>query len=227
MSPFVCPGCGLVAAPGGIPLDRPLNASPGCWDSHAELGGFELTHPALIASCHQLTVDAYGAQHAGPPTGAIRVAYSLVGLLLALDRGWSGTEVREFHQRMGRPDPSWPPFPRPASTGSLTVADVVAAGARADSREGHVELVERWARSVWDAWATEHVAVAQLTDRIGRDLTRTVDRGAGRAVAWGRGPRTSRPSRTRSGSGAAQPPGARCRSGPATPSWHAPGRGRM
>lgn len=167
-----CPGCGLLAEPGGIPLDRPLNASPECWSLHAELVGFELADPALIGSCHQLTVDAYGAQHAGPPTGAIYVAYSLVGLHLALERGWAGVQVRALHQRMGRPEPSWPPFPRPGSTGSITVADVVAAGARAGSRAGHEELVERWARSVWEAWAAEHGAVAALTDRITARLGR-------------------------------------------------------
>ncbi len=84
-----------------------------------------------------MTVDAYGAQHAGEPTGRIYVAYSLVGLYLALERGWSGIQARDFHGRMGRPAHDWPAFVRPPTTGDVTVADVVAAGARAGSPDGH------------------------------------------------------------------------------------------
>jgi len=166
MAPSICPGCGLRAPQGGIPLDRPLNASPECWGLHAELVGFELNHPLLVGRYHQLTVDAYGAQHAGGQTGRIRVAYALAGLYLALEQGRSGTAVRALHQRMGRPDASWPDFRRPVSTGALTVADVVAAGARAGSVEGHATAVERWARAVWDAWADQQDVVRVWTARL-------------------------------------------------------------
>lgn len=164
----VCPGCGLVADPGGIPLDRPLNASPECWALHAELAGFELRDPSLVGRFHQMTVDAYGAQHAGGPTSPIRVAYSLVGLHLAFERGWTGVKVRDFHARMGRPEASWPTFERPTTTGDLTVADVVAAGARAGSHDGHAAAVERWARAVWVAWRPQHADVATLARRLDR-----------------------------------------------------------
>lgn len=162
----VCPGCGLRAEAGGIPLDRPLNASPECWGLHAELVGYELNHVALVGRCHQLTVDAYGAQHAGGPTGRRYVAYSLVGLCLALEDGRSGIDVRTAHQRMGPPMDWWPAFPRPHDTGRLTVADVIAAGARVDSVEGHADLVERWARDVWDAWGSQHADVRNLVRRL-------------------------------------------------------------
>lgn len=170
MALSVCPGCGLTAEVGGIPLDRPMNASPECWATNAELVGFELAHPTLVGRCHQLTVDAYGAQHAGEPTGRIRVAYSLVGLHLALDRGWSGDRVRAFHQGMGRPDVWWPPFSRPVAggepLGTVTVADVVRAGAAAESVDGHADAIERWAADVWRAWAPQHGDVTALTDRL-------------------------------------------------------------
>jgi hypothetical protein len=169
MTPSICPGCGLRATPGGIPLDRALNASPECWALRAEVAGFELSDPSLIGRVHQLTVDAYGAQHAGGPTSRIYVAYSLVGLYLALEQGWSGIQIRDFHGRMGRPDATWPAFPRPPSTGDLTVADVVAAGVHVGSLDGHALLVDRWARSVWEAWASQHEAVASLTERLRRE----------------------------------------------------------
>jgi len=95
--------------------------------------GFELHHVELVRDYHQLAVDTYAAQHAArdvdgdiPPIG---VAYALVGLHLALDRGMPGMRVRAAHQRMGKPDRSWPRLPAPERTGAVTVLDVAAAGA--------------------------------------------------------------------------------------------------
>ncbi|MHB8959789.1 MAG: DUF5946 family protein [Candidatus Limnocylindrales bacterium] len=68
-----CPGCGLRPPAwwrGAVEPDRPLRASAACWGLHAELVGFELQHLVALGRLHQLTVDAYGAQHAGPPHGA-------------------------------------------------------------------------------------------------------------------------------------------------------------
>lgn len=128
--------------------------------------GFELGHEELVRRCHQLAVDAYGAQHADPQRGRRRLVYSLVGLHLALDRGWSGTDVRTLHQRMGPPDAGWPVLLRPASLGALTVGDVVAAGARAGSVEGHAAAVDAWGRSVWEAWAEDSPGIVALTDSL-------------------------------------------------------------
>ena len=83
-----CPGCGLRAHTGsGIPTGR-LNASADCEAIYGEVIGFASEHLELLR-LHQLTVDAYGAQHPGPPTKPIRLAYSLVGLHLALELGIS------------------------------------------------------------------------------------------------------------------------------------------
>jgi Family of unknown function (DUF5946) len=99
-----CPGCGLQLPASGVPWDRRRNASPECWQLYGEVQGFALRHLELVRDFQQLTVDAYAAQH-GPRDGGgdvppISVAYALVGLHLALDRGASGIEVRTAHQRM-------------------------------------------------------------------------------------------------------------------------------
>ena len=169
----VCPGCGLRSTEPGIELDRPLNASAACWGLHAETVGFELLHAARLGRLHQLTVDAYGAAHAGPPTGARYVTYSLVGLCLALERGATGDEVRAFHSRMGPPVPTWPSFDPPKRRSRLTVADVAAAGASAGSTEGHEELVRRWAADVWASWSDRHAEVRALTDRLAGSARRS------------------------------------------------------
>jgi hypothetical protein len=87
-------------------------------------------------------------------------------LHLALDRGASGIEVRAAHQRMGKPDPSWPRLPAPERSGAMTVFDVAAAGAMVGSVAGHATAVQAWADAVWQAWAAEHTAVAALADRL-------------------------------------------------------------
>jgi hypothetical protein len=137
---------------------------------YGEVQGFELHSIELVRDYHQLAVDAYAAQHAPREVGGdvppISVAYALVGLHLALDRRVSGLEVRAAHQRMGKPDPSWPRLPAPERTGTVTVFDVAAAGAMVGSVAGHAEAVRTWAADVWQAWAGRHTAVAALTDRL-------------------------------------------------------------
>jgi hypothetical protein len=169
-APTTCPGCGLELPATGLPADPGRNASPECWRLYGEVQGYELRHLQLVRDLHQLTVDSYAAQHAPRHPGGDRppigVAYALVGLHLALDRGVPGVEVRAAHQRMGRPHPSWPGLPAPASTGSVTVLDVTMAGAMIDSPSGHAQAVRAWSSAVWQAWAPQHAAVAALADRL-------------------------------------------------------------
>ncbi|HLB77294.1 MAG TPA: DUF5946 family protein [Candidatus Dormibacteraeota bacterium] len=162
----MCSGCGLRLPASGQPPDRRQNASAECWAVYGEVLGFELNHLVPLGQYHQLMVDTYGAQHAGDDARSIRVAYSLVGLFLALERGRDGLQVRHAHQRMGKPDPSWPAFDRPSDVGATTVLDVAEAGVRADSVAGHADAVGRWAQSVWRAWSAQHRAAAALAERL-------------------------------------------------------------
>jgi hypothetical protein len=165
-----CPGCGLQLPASGLPWDLGRNASPECWQLYGEVQGFALNHRELVRDFHQLTVDAYAAQHPPPEPGGdvppISVAYALVGLHLALDRGVSGRKVRAQHQRMGKPDPSWPCLPAPERTGAMTVFDVATAGAMVDSAAGHAQAIRAWAAAVWQAWTAQHATVAALADRL-------------------------------------------------------------
>jgi Family of unknown function (DUF5946) len=165
-----CPGCGLQLPASGVPWDPRRTASPECWQLYGEVQGFALHHSELVRDFQQLTVDAYAAQHAPrevdsdvPP---ISVAYALVGLHLALDHSVSGIEVRAAHQRIGKPDPSWPRLPTPARTGAMTVFEVATAGAMVGSVAGHAKAVGAWAAAVWQAWAAQHATVAALADRL-------------------------------------------------------------
>jgi hypothetical protein len=165
-----CPGCGLRLPASGLPRDPRRNASPECWQVYGEVQGFALNHLELVRDLQQLTVDAYAAQHAPREVGGdvppISVAYALVGLHLALDRGLSGREVRAAHQRMGRPDPSWTRLPTPTRTGAMTVFDVATAGAMVGSVAGHAQAVRAWAAAVWQAWTVQQARVAALARRL-------------------------------------------------------------
>jgi hypothetical protein len=164
-----CPGCRIELPDSGQPWDHRLGGSPECWLLYGDLIGYEMSNLAELGWLHQLCVDTYGAQHLSDGSG-IRVPYSLVGLHLALDRGASGARVRALHQRMGRPDDSWPRFVPPSERGRITVLDVVRMGSLVDSIEGHTEAVQRWAWSVWEAWREQHDDVIALTDRLLRML---------------------------------------------------------
>jgi Family of unknown function (DUF5946) len=165
-----CPGCGLQLPASGMVWDPRRNGSPECWQLYGEVQGFALNHPALVRDLQQLTVDAYAAQHArrevDPDVPPISIAYALVGLHLALDRGASGIEVRAAHQRMGKPDPSWPRLSAPAHSGAMTVFEVAVAGTMVGSVAGHARAVRAWAAAIWQAWAAQQAAVAELTDRL-------------------------------------------------------------
>jgi hypothetical protein len=150
-----------------------------------------VNHSELVRDFHQLTVDAYAARHAprevGGDVGPISVAYALVGLHLALDRGVSGIEVRAAHQRMGKPDQSWPPLHAPERTRAMTVFDVAEADARADGLSASSVTVSTMAgrcqtksKPLWTAKAAAAAtAPAQVASAgpVGRAPQQMADRG--------------------------------------------------
>src|SRR3982074_1325750 len=89
-SSTLCPGCGLELLASGLASDPKVFASAECLQVQAEVAGFELAHPALLGRFHQLTVDAYGAQHSGGDGRGGRGAFSLAGLDTARRPGWWG-----------------------------------------------------------------------------------------------------------------------------------------
>lgn len=157
-----CPGCGLVLPLSDWPIGRRVNASAACWRLQSTVMEHEAQQVAQLGRFHQMTVDAYGTQHAGYPTPPIATAFGLMGLHLALEEGWSGTAVRAAHSFLAQRHRSWPAFEPPADRGALTVREV----AEAATPEAHAERVQAWAASVWSAWSDQHAAVAAWTDAV-------------------------------------------------------------
>jgi hypothetical protein len=98
---------------------------------------------------HQHAVDAYAAQHAGGTTRNITVAFGLIGLYLALEKGYTGKQVQREHMRIARVRKNWPCLEPPRTPASLTVMDVLNA---VDGPEKDA-LIRQWMAAVWESWA--------------------------------------------------------------------------
>ena len=97
------------------------------------------------------------AQHPGEPSRrSIRsVAVHLIGLHLALEQGRGSSEATKAMQRAANRKRDFVWLDPPASLGEVTVLDVRQARNPAE----HAGLVERWARSIWEAWSPHHETV--------------------------------------------------------------------
>lgn len=156
----VCPGCGLRLPTIDDASTSKIRASPECQRLCHKLAYYTLSRGDALF-IHQVAVDAYAAQHAGPSSKPISIAFALIGLCLVLERGCTGKEAQLEHMRLATLSKTWPPFDPPASRGSMTVADVLESlpGEQRDA------ALNCWAASVWEAWKHEHAAVRLLIDR--------------------------------------------------------------
>jgi hypothetical protein len=155
-----CLGCSGLVPDNDGPVHKYVVASPGCWQIFGEVVACEYSdfkYPAV----HRLTVDAYMAQHPGNAAHDRRqrqsVAIHLCGLYLAIE---VAMPLRKITTALGRltARTDWPLLPAPLSPHWLTVVDV----AGASNLNDHAARVERWARSVWEAWAQHHLVVRRL-----------------------------------------------------------------
>ena len=107
---------------------------------------------------HQHVVDAFAAQRATGQSKPISVAFSLAGLYLHVERGFSGRQVQRAHMRLARQKRTWPAFVLPDDRGDVTVADVmsVPAGSERDA------AIDKWCASVWSAFAVNRSAVVEF-----------------------------------------------------------------
>ena len=162
MSPMICPQCGARHAPDG----RSCRAM---FETVLEREYSLISYGAV----HLLTVDAYTLSHARD-YGRRSSAFHLISLCRQIERG-SSSEIgsapprataREF-ERLYR---SLPMLAPPASSGPVTVADVV------DARDGkdHRRRVLAWATSVYGAWSAHHGWARDMAVRFDALATATV-----------------------------------------------------
>ena len=159
----VCPGCGLVLPSADGAMDTQYNASWACRELSGEVSAYSL---ALrdVDFIHQLVVDAYCAQHAGPTVKQIGIAFALIGLLLTFERGYTGRQVQRAHMRLGNKSKVWPRFEPPQArlaASCLTVQDVV----QSPPGDARNAMITQWGKAVWDIWQPEHANVRALVEK--------------------------------------------------------------
>lgn len=160
-----CPGCGLLLPQHDGPTHRYLGASAACWDLFGQVLAREFGDPAYWPP-HALTVDTYAAQHPGVrgPQTTHSATFHLMGLCMVVERGLDVSGAASLRQRAvdAHKERGW--LEPPASLGSVTVRNVLAA----TTPEEHADMVRTWAASVWEAWAAHHEIVREWVDRVER-----------------------------------------------------------
>ena len=159
MTKITCPGCGLELESENPFLDDQYTASSACRQLYDELASFTLSlgYGDFI---HQLAVDTYAAQHSGPGTKPIRTVFSLIGLYLTFERGYTGRQVQQAHMILGKKRRQWPLLNPPGEKTWLTVQDIVPGL----TKENYRERLNSWGKSVWGAWNPRHEHVAQVVE---------------------------------------------------------------
>lgn len=157
----VCPGCGRVLPSLALEPDPKVNASGECRALMNELSYYTLAHGDRTF-IHQHLVDAYGAQHVRQSKSTIGAAFTLAGLYLAIEKGFTGRQVQKMHMLMASKSKEWPSFRPPPSVGVVTVADVL----KPEPGPARDRELMRWCESVWNAWSHDHERVREMVNRF-------------------------------------------------------------
>src|SRR5208337_3257411 len=157
----VCPGCHIELPDSQLDPPERWYASAECWQLFSDLSCYSFSKQD-IEFIHQHAVDAYGAQHAGGKTRDITVAFGLIGLYLAVEKGFTGREVQRSHVKIARIRKEWPRFESPAQPSPVTVLDVL----REMTDEGKDRIIRKWMMVVWDSWSDHHEWVRSMTDEL-------------------------------------------------------------
>jgi Family of unknown function (DUF5946) len=107
---------------------------------------------------HQHLVDAWAAQHAAPTKSNIALAFALIGLYLAVEKGFTGRQVQLAHMQLGKTKRIWPCFDAPLERPRVTILDV----AKAEAGTDRDAAIKEWAAAVWESWRHAHAWTRQI-----------------------------------------------------------------
>lgn len=122
-----------------------------------ELAFYTLAQPRS-EFLHQLAIDTFSAQHATAASKPLSVVFSVLGLYLHAERGFTGLQIQRVHMQLAPRRLPWPVLPLPVHHADLTVADVLAA-APGPARDA---MIHRWNVAEWQVWTDSRLAVAHL-----------------------------------------------------------------
>ena len=134
-------------------------------DLYNQLAFYTLAHPDP-AFIHQLVVDAYAAQNANEATKPIAIVFSLIGLYLHLEKGFTGKQVQRAHMQLAKWPNTWIKPTLPKNRSAISIQNVLAAepGPPRDA------MIERWCASVWECWQPSRAQIVELARKyLGTD----------------------------------------------------------
>jgi len=151
-----CLGCGAVVPTTDLPGHRYIGASAGCWAVYGTVLAREYGEWRYPAT-HRLTVDTYTVQHPGTPSrqSIQSVAGHLIGLFVVLELGWPPAQATQAIRIAAERSERFTWLEPPPTRGDLTIVDVANAATFAE----HEQVVQRWARSVWESWQFHHSTI--------------------------------------------------------------------
>lgn len=89
----------------------------------------------------------------------ISTVFGLIGLHLALEKGYTGRQVQLAHMKIAKRRKDWPRL-EPSSPGAeLTVVSVLQATTDAEKER----MLMSWAASVWKSWEHQHAWIREIT----------------------------------------------------------------
>jgi hypothetical protein len=145
-----CPGCGVILPNQNLEFSDQYNASGECIQLYHELSANFIMTPEVTFRI-QHAVDAYGAQNADSRVKKIRIAFSLIGLYLAVECEYTGRHVQQAHMELAKRNIKWPTFILPNRPYALSVADVLSVVEMERN-----EMLMKWSKNVWDTWENHH-----------------------------------------------------------------------
>lgn len=163
---MTCPGCGLEGDHAGVPFPAYIGTTSRCWKLYSETLAL-LSGDHWDSGVNRLMVDAYAAQHPGPPGRQAdqSVAVHLVGLHLMLEVRLPPDRTTRTLDGLLRKMRQYPRLERARSAGELTIADFAGLSKPDDAEV----LAERWARAVWDSYSDHHATVRTFAGIALRD----------------------------------------------------------
>lgn len=163
-----CPGCGGKFPNQNLEDSDQYNALGECEKLYHELSAYFIMNPDISFPTQHI-VDAYGAQHSGRKVKNIRTAFSLIGLYLAFECGYSGRLVQKAHIELAKSNIQWPSFDLPSNPYNFSVQDVL------DEEKGanRNEMLMKWAKNVWNTWEHYHKWTREICKKYLNDFFTT------------------------------------------------------
>ena len=155
-----CFSCGAIVPAIEWQVHPYMDSLPGCWYLFNQILEKEFSDPAYRVKS-RLTTDAYAVQHYGMekiPQAMKSVNHHLISLCFYFEFKMTLVQSDAAFRKLAKYKDQFTWLTPPKSVGEITVADVI----KAKSAEEHLDLVEKWAWSAWNAWAEHHNTIKRF-----------------------------------------------------------------